>query len=165
MYLVQAPRGASLTARRGRTAAAVLALLVIGLDQLTKALVVANLQQGGSRPIIDGVLWLSHVRNEGAAFGLLQGLGGLLALIAVVGVIVFAAIVVRRPPPMTSFGAALVAAGATGNLIDRLVRTGGVVDFVDFRFWPSFNVADSSIFVGAALLLFAGWREGADADR
>jgi signal peptidase II len=134
------------------------------LDQLTKSAVVATLAVGESRPILGDVLRLSHIRNTGAAFGLLRGFGGVIALAATVGVIVFAAIVVRQPPVLTGLGAALVAAGATGNLIDRIFRGGGVVDFVDFKFWPAFNVADSAITIGAILLLSAGLFERRLAD-
>lgn len=148
-----------------RLRAAAVALVVIALDQATKSLVAATMYVGESRPVIGDVLRLTHVRNPGAAFGLLRGLGGMLALAAAVGIVVFAAVIVRRPPPLTAIGAALVAAGATGNLIDRLLRDGGVVDFVDFRFWPAFNVADSAISVGAILLLWAGFREGKQVER
>ncbi len=146
---MQAQGGAQVS----RARAALLAAAVIVCDQVTKAAVVATLAEGESRRLIGDVLRLSHIRNTGAAFGMFPGLGGLFGLAALVGVIVFAAIVVRRPPFWTGIGASLVAAGAIGNLIDRLFRTGGVVDFVDFRFWPAFNVADSSIFVGAFVLL------------
>jgi signal peptidase II len=129
------------------------------LDQITKSLVAANLAEGESRSLISDVLRITHIRNEGAAFGMLKGIGGLLALVALVGIAVFATVVLRKPPALTSFGAAFVAAGATGNLIDRLFRSGGVVDFIDFRYWWSFNVADAAISVGAVLLLLAGFRE------
>jgi signal peptidase II len=142
-----------------RRRAVLLAFAVIALDQLTKSLIAANLAIGESRPLIGDLLRLSHIRNEGAAFGMLKGVSGLLALVALVGIVVFAAVVVRRPDPMTSFGAALVAAGASGNLIDRVFREGGVIDFIDLRFWWSFNVADSAITIGAILVLIAGWRE------
>jgi signal peptidase II len=115
--------------------------------------------QGESRPIFGDVLRLSHIRNSGVAFGMLRGLGGVLVLAALVGLIAFAAIVVRDPSPLTAFAAALVAGGAAGNLIDRIFRPGGVVDFVDFRFWPAFNVADSAITVGGVLLVWASFRE------
>jgi signal peptidase II len=133
---------------------------IIAADQLTKSVVVAFLAEGESQPLIGTVLQLTHLRNTGAAFGTLRGFGGVLTLAALVGIIVFAAIVVRQPPPMASLGASLVAAGATGNLLDRLIRDGGVVDFIDFRYWPAFNVADSAITIGALLLLYAGMREG-----
>jgi signal peptidase II len=126
-------------------------------------LVVSRLAEGESVRLIGDVLRLSHLRNSGAAFGLLRGFGGVLALAALAGVIGFIGVVVRRPPPLTGVAAALVAAGALGNLIDRLVRgpigRGTVVDFVDFRLWPAFNVADSAITIGALLLLWASWSE------
>ena len=103
------------------------------------------------------MLRLSHIRNSGAAFGSLKGFGGLLVLAAMVGVVAFALVVVRHPEPATAIGAGLVAGGAAGNLIDRMFRPGGVVDFVDFRFWPAFNVADSAITVGAIVLLLTGF--------
>jgi signal peptidase II len=146
-------------ARGIRVRAIACALLVVALDQATKSLIAANLVIGESRPLVGDVLRLSHIRNEGAAFGMLQGISGLLALVAMVGIVVFAAVIVRRPPPMTAYGAAFIAAGASGNLIDRLLRDGGVIDFIDFRFWWSFNVADAAISIGAVLLLIASWRE------
>lgn len=153
---MQKAGGAALARRR----AAIIAAAVIASDQITKLAIVATLMEGESQPLIGDVLRLTHIRNTGAAFGMLRGLGGVLVLAALVGVIAFAAVVVRQPPPMTSIGAALVAAGATGNLIDRLFRTSGVVDFVDFKYWPAFNVADSAITIGAILLLWAGMKEG-----
>ena len=89
----------------------------------------------------------------------------MLGLAALVGIIAFAAVIVRNPPPLTTIGASLVAAGAAGNLLDRLVRDGGVVDFVDFRYWPAFNVADSAITIGALILLYAGVKEGSESQR
>jgi signal peptidase II len=133
-------------------------MAVVALDHLTKFAVVRTLAEGESRPVIDDVLRLSHIRNSGAAFGSLRGFGGVLVLAALVGVIAFAAIVVRNPEPLTAIAAGFVAGGAAGNLIDRIFRPGGVVDFVDFRFWPAFNVADSAITVGAILLLLTGLR-------
>lgn len=112
--------------------------------------------------MIDGILSISHFRNSGAAFGMLRGFTGILALVALVGVVIFAAIVVRDPSRGTAIGAALVAGGASGNLLDRFFRPGGVVDFVDFGFWPAFNVADSAITIGAVIILLTGLRERKD---
>jgi signal peptidase II len=139
--------------------AAAIAVVVIGLDHLTKYLVVRSLHEGESTAIIGDVLRLSHIRNPGAAFGSLRGLGGVLVLAAMVGVVAFALVIVRNPDPVTAIGAGFVAGGAAGNLLDRMFRPGGVVDFVDFRFWPAFNVADSAITVGAVILLVAGFRQ------
>lgn len=158
---MQAGRGTALarSRRRTRIRALLLAVGVIVLDHVTKFAIVRTLAEGESRPILGEVLRLSHFRNPGAAFGMLRGFGGLLALAAIVGCVIFAAMVVREPDPLTALGAGLVAGGAAGNLIDRLLRPGGVVDFIDFRFWPAFNVADSAISVGAVLFLWAAFRD------
>ncbi len=149
---MQTQRGASLA---NRTKLVLLALVVTALDQLTKFLLVSWIPEGGSRPVVDHVLWFSDFRNPGAAFGTLKGFSGVLALAALVGVIAFLAIVVRDPGRWSGVGAAVVAGGALGNLIDRIAR-GSVVDFIDFHFWPAFNVADSAITVGAIVILLAG---------
>ena len=157
---MQAPGGTPVGPSGKRIKLAAISLAVVGLDQLTKFLVVSNLAEGESHRLVDGVLRLSHIRNSGAAFGTFRGFSGLLALAAVVGVIVIIGLLVQRPSPMTGVGAALVAAGACGNLLDRLFRgpfgRGTVVDFVDPRFWPAFNVADSAITIGALLIVLAG---------
>ncbi len=166
---MQAQRGAEVTQTRAgvspraspRIAAALLAASVIALDHITKLLVVRSLAVGESRQISGDFLRITHVRNTGAAFGLLKGSGGILVLAALVGVILFAAAVVRQPTMPAAAGAALVAAGAAGNLLDRLFREGGVVDFVDFSFWATFNVADAAITIGALLILIAGMGERA----
>lgn len=153
-------------AQVGRGKLGAVAAAVVGIDQLTKAIVASTLTEGESIRVIGDILRLSHIRNSGAAFGLLRGYGGLIALAALVGVIAFIGVVVRRPPPLVGIAAALVAAGAFGNLLDRLFRgppgRGTVVDFIDFRFWPAFNVADSAISIGALLLVLATWRERPD---
>lgn len=140
---------------------AVLATVVVVVDQLTKLAVVRSLEIGESRRVLDGVLWITHVRNTGAAFGVLRGMSGLLALAAILGVVVFAGIIVRRPPPLVGVGAALIAGGAFGNLLDRAFRpwpfAGSVVDFFDLRYWPAFNVADAAITVGAVTIVLSGF--------
>ncbi len=157
---MQAQRGAALA---NRAKFVLLALGITAFDQLTKLLVVRSIPEGESRHVIDDFLRLSHFRNPGAAFGTLKGFSGLLALVALVGVIAFLAVVVREPNRIGGIGAALVAGGALGNLIDRLARggpvNGSVVDFIDFRFWPAFNVADSAISIGALLLVWASFRD------
>ena len=143
----------------GRTALAArffaIAAAVLAIDQLTKLAVVSSIAEGDHNRVLGDVLVIGHVRNSGAAFGMLRGFGGLLALAAVVGIVVFVVVVWRQPSTATAVSAALVAGGAAGNLTDRIVR-GTVVDFIDFRFWPAFNVADTAITVGAiAIVLFA----------
>ena len=136
---------------------------VIGLDQLTKWLVARALDLHEYRPLLDGLLSLSHVRNRGAAFGILSDadlpyqalLFSALSLVALLAIAVYA---YRLPAearlPRTAL--ALVLGGAVGNLVDRL-RLGYVVDFIHVYWrqhqWPDFNVADSAITVGVTLLI------------
>ena len=144
------------------TLVAVVAPVVVALDQLTKWWA---LQALDDRTI--DLVWTLRLRlifNTGSAFGLGSRFAPLIALVAVV-VITF---VLRAQRALSGwparFGAALVVGGAVGNLVDRLFREGGgvlggaVVDFVDFQWWPVFNVADVCICVGAALLALTAGR-------
>jgi signal peptidase II len=136
---------------------------VVILDQLTKALVVRQIGLHDYIPLVDGLLSLSHVRNHGAAFGLLsdwnlpyQSL--LLAVLSLAALGAIAAYFLRLPAAarLPRLALALVLGGAVGNVIDRL-RLGYVVDFVHVYWreyqWPDFNVADSAITIGVALLV------------
>ncbi|MGY1899441.1 signal peptidase II [Nocardia gipuzkoensis] len=136
----------------------VLAAVVLGLDLLTKTIVVANLTPGDPVPIIGDFARLSLVRNPGAAFSMATGMTWLLTLVAAAVVVG----VVRIGRTLRSLGWAiglgLVLGGALGNLMDRLFRAPGplqghVVDFVAVGWWPVFNVADSAIVCGAILLV------------
>lgn len=143
-----------MTTRRALVFAAT-ALGVIAADQVTKAVVRATMEIGDSRPIIEGVLWLTHVHNTGAAFGMFRGQQWALITIAVVVVaaIVYVALHLRPNSPLARTALALIAAGAGGNLIDRVVF-GGVTDFFDLGWWPVFNIADMSLDIGVALLVW-----------
>ncbi len=140
------------------------AVTVVVADQLTKAWAERALADGPI-VIIDGFLRLRLTENPGAAFSSFQGAGPLLAIIAV-GVAAWIVIMIRRSGhTLEALALALVLGGAVGNLIDRLTRgegllDGPVVDFVDFSFFPTFNVADAAISVGAVLLLVAVMRHG-----
>ena len=136
---------------------------VVVLDQATKALVVRTIALHDYVPLVDGLLSLSHVRNHGAAFGLLadwnlpyQSL--LLSALSLVALSAIATYFVRLPAAarLPRLALALVLGGAIGNVLDRL-RLGYVVDFVHVYFreyqWPDFNVADSAITIGVALLV------------
>jgi signal peptidase II len=139
---------------------AAIAAAVLAADQLTKLAIVRTLEVGESQPLIGEWLRFHHVRNSGASFGLLRGASGLLALVAIAGAAVLAWIIVRDPPWRVGFGASLVAGGALGNLADRIFRPwpfrGTVVDFIDVSWWPTFNVADSAITIGAIMLVLTG---------
>lgn len=130
---------------------------VSAIDQLTKWWAAESLP-GHPITVIPGTLEIRYVINTGASFSMLQGAGTLIALV-VIAVVVFMVALVRRigtTPEAVALG--LVLGGAVGNLADRVFRgpgwfDGGVIDFVDFSFFPAFNVADSAITVGAGLLL------------
>lgn len=145
-----------------------LAVLVIALDQLTKALVAARIPLHATINVIPGFFDLTHVRNTGAAFGLFAGEASpartvLLTLVAAVvfcGVVLYAWRSSARDAVLQT-ALALVAGGAVGNLVDR-IRLDFVTDFLRFYVgvheWPSFNVADSAITVGVVLLAWDIWR-------
>ena len=131
-------------------------LIVIVLDQLTKHIAILKLPPGGSIPLIKGVFHLTLVRNKGMAFGLFPGQANfllILSILVVPALVTFLIIFSRRiKTGLVKFGLALILGGAIGNLIDRL-RWGEIVDFLDFRIWPVFNLADTAITVGAILLV------------
>lgn len=136
-----------------------LAGAVFALDQFTKLIVEAFLPEGSSRAIIPGVLMLTHIRNPGTAFGLMRESGPLLTVItvgAVIFIVSYWCLTHRQAAPpnlLLAWGLALPLGGAAGNLVDR-VRLGHVIDFIDFRVWPVFNVADSAITLGACLVAY-----------
>jgi len=157
VHLVQAAGRAALNRLRGRAPFLAIASAVVVCDQITKLAIVRTIAEGSHISVFDDWLVLSHIRNSGAAFGTLRGFGGVLAMVALAGIAAFAIVVWRRPTTVVGIAAGLVAGGAMGNLVDRIAR-GTVVDFVDFRYWPAFNVADSAITIGAVLLVWFGQR-------
>ena len=140
-----------------------IALAVFTLDQITKAMVEANIPLHEARTVIPGFLVLTHAKNRGAAFGIFadapsQGRLMLVVFLSVMALAVVVTMLWRSHPgaKRTGMGLALILGGAVGNLFDRLVH-GSVVDFAEFfagnYHFPAFNVADSAIVVGAGLLL------------
>lgn len=131
------------------------ALAVIAADQVTKALVRSALGIGESDVVIPGYLWLTRVNNTGAAFGMFHGQRWVLIVVAlaVLAAIIYTAAHLRPESLAARTALALIAAGAAGNLIDRIVL-GGVTDFVDLGWWPVFNVADMSLDIGVVLLVW-----------
>jgi signal peptidase II len=156
--------------------AILLPLLTAGLalDQVSKLLVLRHLALGAQVPLIPGLLNLVHVHNKGAAFGLLAGWGAEFAwlfFVATTGLVlvVLGYLFWRLPDDHwpAALGYSLILTGALGNLIDR-VRLGEVVDFIDVYWgryhWPAFNVADSLVCMGAAVLVWVIIREEKTAD-
>ena len=153
---------------------AALSVSVVAADQITKWLIRRSLELHEYRELVSGLLSLSHVRNEGAAFGILSdadlpyqaALFVSLSLVALGAIVLYA----RRLPitaTLPQLSLALILGGAVGNLIDRLAY-GYVIDFVHVYWkqysWPDFNVADSAISTGVCLLLLDMLRSPAGAD-
>ena len=128
-------------------------LVALGVDLYTKHLTLQHLQLGEFIPM--GVFDIRHVHNRGAAFGMLANNGSLFVVVAVVVLVAMLGALPRlqRAGAWVVVACALIAGGTVGNLIDRL-RFGYVVDFIDFRWWPVFNVADSCICVGVGMLVW-----------
>ena len=140
-----------------------LPLAIVALDQLTKAIVRSNVPLHSSVTVVPGLMDFTHVRNSGAAFGILNvtefpfktAVIAVIAIAALIGVGMYAASLAHHQV-VARTGLALIIGGAAGNLIDRVVA-GSVVDFVDVywglhHFW-AFNVADSAISIGVAIMI------------
>ncbi len=141
----------------------VILVTILLFDQATKALVINTLSENETIPVLEGFLNLAHVRNQGAAFGILSDGGtwiqryffipiSILASLAILAIIIRA----REDEIAKIIALSLVLSGALGNLMDRW-RWGVVVDFIDIHYralhWPAFNVADTCISIGVILLI------------
>lgn len=142
------------------------AAAVVALDQGVKALVSVHLQGQPPVKLFGGAVLLDYTRNSGAAFGMFRADG---LVFEVVAAAVSAAILAFYPridgrAYLLRTGLILVLGGAVGNLLDR-VRLGYVVDFIDLRWWPVFNLADSAIVVGVTLLVLRSLVDRGEPDR
>jgi signal peptidase II len=128
---------------------------VVVLDQLAKYLIRTDLVLNSSIPLVDGIFHITYIHNYGAAFSIFQNKTGFLIsmqLIVIAAVLVYLVIRQKKEHWCLLLSLSLIAAGGIGNLIDRAAN-GYVVDFLDFRIWPIFNVADISVCVGCGLLV------------
>jgi signal peptidase II len=155
-----------LTVSRYRLLSIVTAVILV-LDQATKLYVDARFDLYESVPVIPGWFHLTYIRNKGAAFGIFADSAVRIPFFVSMTLIALLVILwyLRRLRPeqqLAAFSLSLIFAGALGNLIDR-VRLGEVNDFRDVfwrpHHWPAFNVADSAICVGVALLIWEMWQE------
>lgn len=135
-------------------------LLIVAADQLSKLWIRTNLPAGGTLFRI-GFFQITNVYNTGAAFGLFRDKTFILTMIALVAVVVLLAygLMIHRRFPffdglLSRISLGLVLGGTAGNLIDR-IRLGYVTDFIDFTYWPAFNVADSAITIGVILFAYS----------
>ncbi len=133
--------------------AGVLAAAIVGLDQLTKRLVVSGIAIGGEKHLLPGVK-LVHVRNSGVAFGFFSGGGALVLVLTLAALALLIGYFVTHPQRRGLWiPTGLLVGGALGNLIDRLAN-GAVTDFIKLPHWPAFNVADMAITFGVLALVF-----------
>ncbi len=133
----------------------------LAADQFTKA-AAATFRDHPVR-VIPGVLTFTYTENSGASFSLFQGSGSILALAAVVAIAITVGAIVRPRPAAEIVGFGLITGGALGNLADRIFRgpgwfDGRVVDWIQFPHFPVFNLADTAITFGVAVLLVVAWR-------
>lgn len=131
-------------------------LVVVAVDQLTKAIVMRSMVPGQSIPIVRDVFHLTYVLNPGAAFGILSNQRMFLLVTGAALILATAYFypLLKKSDAWLRLGATAILSGAVANLIDR-VQTGFVVDFFDFRIWPVFNVADIAIVTGMGLMIYA----------
>ena len=143
-------------------------LLVVLLDQITKMIVVKNMELGESIPLIKEVFHFTYILNEGAAFGMLADHRWIFLILSTVSVLGISAYLILRSRKLgVLFGISLsmIAGGGIGNMIDRIWNgevfgSGAVIDFIDFCAFPQiwtwiFNVADAAVCVGAGLIFLA----------
>jgi signal peptidase II len=133
---------------------------VIGIDQLTKWLIIQNMDLYESIPIIDNLFYITSHRNAGAAWGILEGqmlFFYIITTIVIIGLIYYME-KYARDNKLTAIALSLILGGAIGNFIDRLLRQ-EVVDFLDVMIFtydfPIFNVADSALVIGVILIFIA----------
>jgi len=149
-----------------------IALLIVLLDQLTKFLIKQNFQLNESVPIINNVFHMTYITNTGSAFGLFRGFNVFFVMFSVIVLFTifyyikthenqrfsgprksqrFSREIKNNEKPL-QFAVGLLLGGTIGNLIDRLFH-GFVIDFLDFRVWPVFNIADSAVTISVILLI------------
>ncbi len=143
--------------------------LIVLADQWSKSWAVNALADGRTIDLV-WTLRFALGFNSGIAFSQAQDLGAVIGLIAMVAVVMLARAAIRATTALSTYGLTLITAGALGNLSDRVFRgdawlRGHVVDFIDFQWFPVFNIADSAITVGAGILIIGLSREYVGAKR
>ncbi len=131
-----------------------IALVVALMDQLTKWIIVRSMYLHESIQVIAGIFSITRIHNTGIAFGLFPGIPDVFTVITLMSmlIVVYFYLTIEPRTILLTAGCAAILGGALGNLLDRF-RLGYVVDFIHFSFWPAFNVADSAVSIGVALLL------------
>ncbi len=137
-----------------------LALAVLVADQASKAYIVSRFAPGESLPVLRDVFHITYVENSGAAFGLLAGQRWLFLAVALLSLALLwqQRRLFLEGDRWRRLGAGLFLGGALGNVLDRL-RLGLVIDFLDLRFWPVFNIADTAICLGIGAIIWSLYQQ------
>lgn len=136
------------------------AVCVLILDQVTKYIIIEKLPISSEIEVIRGFFYITHLKNTGAAFGLFQDSTRTLTIISFVAIalIIILKIILKLNYAFYNVSLGFILGGALGNLIDRYF-VGEVTDFLNFTFWPVFNIADSFIIIGFCLIIILILRE------
>ncbi len=136
------------------------AAIVLFIDQLAKLLIKKNFQLNESIQIINNILNLTYITNNGSAFGMFKGFNSIFIIFSII--VIFAIFYflkkINQNEKLLQISVGLLLGGTLGNLADRLIY-GSVIDFIDFRIWPVFNVADSAVTISAMLLILILWKK------
>ena len=133
----------------------IISIIVFFIDRVLKLFIFRNFPQGSSFPILENILHVTPVCNNGVAFGLLKefNLSILVAVSLFCSLFILYTILIKKPKSrLLLLALFLILSGAIGNIVDRITY-GYVLDFIDLRIWPVFNIADSAITIGALLVV------------
>ena len=133
-------------------------IVTVLLDQWFKILIENSFKYGQSLPVVNNVFHLTYVKNTGAAFGILKDSTTffiVVSILIIIGFIIFL-YYINNKNRWLFIASGLIIGGAIGNLIDR-IRLGYVIDYLDFRIWPVFNLADSVVVIGTGILVIFIW--------
>ena len=136
------------------------AFLIILTDQIAKLIIKNSLALNQSIPVVNNIFHITYILNFGAGFGILQQQRLLLILISiiVIGVILYSIRKINEKETALQIIAGMLLGGTIGNLTDRIIY-GNVIDFLDFRIWPIFNIADSAVTIGFIFLIVYYWKK------
>lgn len=136
------------------------AFLVIFLDQLSKFIIRGSLKLNESIPVIKNIFHITYVTNTGSFFGILKGfqLPLIFFSLFVIGVIFYYIGKIKENDKLLQIFIGFILGAVIGNLIDRVIF-GNVIDFLDFRIWPVFNIADSFITISIVFLIIYLWKK------
>lgn len=136
--------------------AVIFTVLIVVADQISKYLVITNFALGDSVPLIEGIINLTYIHNNGAAFGILKNQRWFFLAVTAVIMIICITMLIRKTykSKWMYWAICIVLGGGLGNMIDRAFRGGNVIDFLEFGFFdfPIFNLADIAVSVGAVMI-------------